>query len=228
MRIPGVYLNLMAVMLLLSIASCRDNRMNQKPLIPLAKGNYWIYKGNCNTRPVTLNIRVTELDKRGTLTFAMLKGFPTDILNGEDWEPSEWGLLVTGDQHYYKCISPKTDSVRKSFLDNNNILAGLFSDSELFMEALYDTGQTFGEAAQMTREDGNYCWRVTERHAYDASAIRGLKILGPFDRYTLAFKTLADDMTIDMVPRIGMVRYRYCHHGTTCELDIKLVEAGLK
>ncbi len=228
MKRPVIFLNILTVILIMSMIACRDGRNHQKEIIPLKQSNCWVYKGNYNNKPVTLNIRVSEVKKRGSLTFATLKGFPTDILGGEDWEPSEWGLLVTADQHYYKFISPKTDSVRKSILDRNNILAGLFSDSELFLEELVDTGQTFGEASQMTREDLNYFWRVTDRHAFEASSIRGLKLLGPFDRFTVNYKTLADDMTIDVVPGIGIVRYRYSHHGTPGELDVKLVETNLK
>jgi len=36
----------------------------------------------------------------------------------------------------------------------------MVTDADLFLETLYDTGQTFGEAAQLTRDDGNYYWRV--------------------------------------------------------------------
>jgi hypothetical protein len=205
---------------------CKSN--THLEIIPLKAGNYWVYKGNYSNRPVTLNISVTGMKKRGNLTFALLKGFPADILSGEDWEPSTWGLLVTGDQHYYRFNSPKTDSVSKAFSDSGNVLAGLFCDSELFMPALSDTGQTFGEASQLTRDDGNYFWKVTEKHAYDASSIKVLKLSGPFDRFTLAYKTLADEIIIDMVPGIGIVRYRYSHHGTPCELDIKLIEADVK
>lgn len=187
-----------------------------------------MYEGKYNGKPVILKITESEMLKRGNLTFAFLKGFPVDILTGEDWEPSSWGLLVTGDQHYYKFNYPKTDSVKKAFLDKRNFLTGLFADSELFVEALHDTGQTFGEAGQLTREDGNYFWRVTDKNSFDASSIRELKSLGPFDRFTITYKTLADVIMIDIVPGIGMVRYRYSHHGTPGELDLKLTEAGLK
>jgi len=210
------------------VSSCGERSGSHQNVIPLKTGNYWIYEGKYNGRPVTMKITESETHKRGTLTFALLKGFPGDMLSGEDWEPSSWGLLVTGDQHYYKFNFPKTDSVKKAFLDSRNVLTGLFTDSEIFMEALYDTGQTFGEAAQLTREDGSYYWRVTDKHAFDASSIRELKLIGPFDRFTITNKTLADDIMIDMVPGIGIVRYRYSHHGTPAELDLKLMEAGLR
>lgn len=222
-----IVVTLMVLPVCIIMSSCSRSGKHRE-MIPLKQGNCWVYKGNYNARPVTLNIRVTDLKQRGTLTFAMLKGFPTDILSGDDWEPSEWGLVVTADQHYFRFISPKTDTVRKLFPDNNNSLAGLFSDSELFMEALIDSGQTYGETAQLTRDDGNYFWRVSDKHAFDASSIRGLKLLGPFDTFTLTYKTVADAITMELVPGIGIVRYRYSHHGSPGDLDIKLIESDLK
>ena len=96
------------------------------------------------------------------------------------------------------------------------------------MEALYDTGQIFGETDQLTRDDGNYIWKVTGKRAFEPTSIKGLKILGPFDCYTLIYKTVADETIMDLVPGIGIVRYRYSHHGTPAELDMKLVEAGIQ
>ena len=50
--------------------------------------------------------------------------------------------------------------------------------------------------------------------------------IGFFGGASFDFKTNADDVTIEVVPGIGIVRYRYCHHGTPEELDLKLIETG--
>ena len=121
----------------------------------------------------------------------------------------------------------RVDSIRNKLLDTTGVQSGLVTDADLFVTALYDTGQVFGEASQLTRNDGNYFWKVTGKKAWEASSIKGLTKTGPFDRFTLDFKTVADETTIDIVPGVGIVRYRYCHHGTPAELDMKLVEAGI-
>ncbi|MCX6287752.1 MAG: hypothetical protein NTY96_11615 [Bacteroidetes bacterium] len=197
-------------------------------MIPLQKGNFWKYRGSYNDKPVTCNIVVNDILKKGNLTFALMKGFPSDILGGEDWETTSWGLLAVGNEHYYKVSGPRIDSIRTIMLNEKSVQSCLVTDSDLFMEALNDTGQTFGEAAQLTRNDGNYFWRVTQKHAYEPSSIKGLKLMGPFDRFTLNYQTVADDITLDIVPGIGIVRYRYCHHGTPGELDMKLVDVGIQ
>ncbi|MCX6284181.1 MAG: hypothetical protein NTW31_08110 [Bacteroidetes bacterium] len=213
----------------IAISSCNNGPKHDQALIPLHKGNFWKYRGSCNGKPATFRITVHDVVKQGSMAFAVMNGFPSDVLGGQDWEASDWGLLVAGNgQYYYKVNGARIDSIKESLSDGESIRASLVGDTDLLMEALYDTGQIFGEAAQLTRADGNYYWKVLEKSAYEPSSIRGLNIHGPFDRYTLNYKTIADDITMDVVPGIGIVRYRYNHNGTPGELDLKLIEAGLK
>ncbi|MCX6280835.1 MAG: hypothetical protein NTU51_02640 [Bacteroidetes bacterium] len=216
------------ICLLMAGPSCNTSTNQPRPLIPLNKGNFWSYSGNFNGKPVVFSMVVNDILKKGKLTFGLMKGFPSDVMAGADWEPSAWGLLVDENRHYYKIEGAKSDSIRKSFSDAESVQSGLVSDSDLFMEALCDTGQTFGEAAQLTRNDGNYFWKVTGKHAFEPTSIRGISISGPFDRYTLEYRTLADNVILEIVPGIGIVHYHYSHHGSQGELDLKLVEAGLK
>ncbi len=232
MKRQGLINHIIKLLLLLGVivtSSCNTGSKHDQALIPLQKGNFWKYSGSYNGKPVVFRITVDYVVKQGGMLFAVLKGFPSDILAGQDWEASDWGLLVVGDgQYYYKLTGARIDSVKNSLSDTEGIKASLVSDKDLFIEALYDTSQIFGEAAQITRADGNYFWKVTEKHAFEPSSIRGLKIHGPFDRFTLIYQTIADEITMDIVPGIGLVRYRYSHHGTPGELDLRLTEAGLK
>ncbi|MEI7491799.1 MAG: hypothetical protein WCK92_10410 [Bacteroidota bacterium] len=222
-------IKLLLLLAVIVIASCNNGSKHNQALLPLHKGNFWKYRGSYNGKPVSFRITMQDVVKHGGMAFAVVNGFPTDILGGQDWEGTDWGLLVVGSgQYYYKVTGTRIDSIKGSLSYGKSIQSSLVSDADLFMEALYDTGQIFGEAAQLTRADGNYFWKVTEKHAFEPSSIRGLKIHGPFDRFTLKYQTIADDITMDVVPGIGIVRYRYCHHGTPGELDLKLTEAGLK
>ena len=223
-----IYLNLMAALLLLSFPACRNHSALQTAMFPMKEGNYWSYHGKFNDMEGNLKIKVLLVRKEGNLTFALMKGFPTDIMDGEEWQPSSWGLLAVGNGHYYKVSGERTDSILKRLSNHEDALSGLVTDADLFIETLSDTGQIFGEAAQLTRNDGSYYWKVTEKHAYEPSSIQELNLRGTFDRYTLTYKTTGDDVSMDFVPGIGIVRYRCCHHGTLAELDMKLVEAVIQ
>jgi len=228
MKKVNLWLHLITVLLVLSFAACKERATDHKAIFSLKAGNYWTYRGKYNRKAVEEWIEVKQVRQRGNLTFALMKGFPTDVMEGEDWEASVWGLLAVGNDHYYKVSGTRIDSIGKWILNKESVHSGLVTDSDLFLEALCDTGLTFGEAAQLTRDDGNYFWRIGEKSAYEPSAIKGLKLMGPFDRFTLKYKTLADETMMDVVPGIGIVRYRYSHHGTPAELDVKLVEAGMQ
>jgi len=216
------------ILVMISLSSCNTGGKNDQLLIPLQRGNLWKYQGNYNGKPVSCCMEVHDILKKGNLTFALMKGFPTDVMEGENWEPSVWGLLAVGNEHYYKVSGNRIDSIDQKLSDNGNVQSGLVNDSDIFLEALYGTGQTFGEAAQLTRDDGNYFWKVTGKQAFEPSAVRGLKLMGPFDSYSLTYKTVADETIMDVVPGIGIVRYRYSHHGTPAELDMKLAETGIQ
>ena len=222
------YLNLFAGVILISLTACKDHSRHDKAVFSLKRGNYWKYQGSYNGKPVSCGIVVHDIRKAGNLTYALMQGFPADVMDGEDWESSVWGLLASGNERYYKVSGSRIDSITRRLSEKESIHSGLVSEAELFMEALYDTGQIFGETDQLTRDDGNYIWKVTGKRAFEPTSIKGLKILGPFDCYTLIYKTVADETIMDLVPGIGIVRYRYSHHGTPAELDMKLVEAGIQ
>lgn len=220
-----IVLQPLLILLLFSFTACKDNTKQPNAIFPLKEGNSWNYQGKYNEWEVKLQIKVLLVKKEGNLAFALMKGFCTDPLEGEEWESSVWALLVVGNEYYYKVSGSRIDSINKCLLNNESVHSGLVTDADLFMVALSDTGRIFGEAAQLTRNDGNYYWKVSEKHAYEPSSIKSLNIKGTFDRFTLTFKAIDSDVTMDIVPGIGIVRYRYCHHGTPEELDMKLSDA---
>ncbi len=216
------------VLLLFSFGACKRDAAFHKPVFKLKEGNFWNYQGKFNGQAVELRMDVKQVKKEGMLTLAVIRGFPTDVMEGVDWDAMEWGLLVAGNEHYYKVAAKRADSIIRCLSDHGCTGEGIVTDADLFMEALCDTGQTFGEAVHLTRNDGNYCWRVVEKSAFEPTSIRGLKLMGPLDRFALTYKTVSDEVTMDVVPEIGIVRYRYSHHGSPAELDMKLTEAKLE
>lgn len=225
LRTAGSLLLLIAIA---TLSSCGRTDRVQRDVFPLATGNRWQYAGKHNGEPVILYMRIVRLLKKENMTYAVISGYPEDVLGGTDWEASSWGLLSAGGRYFYRIRGPGCDSLLKAFSGKGNVAGDLVSGREMFLVSPLDTGKFFGEAAQLSRNDGNYCWRVTEREAFEGSSIAGLKLSGPLDRFTLVYRSTADEVIMDVVPGIGIVRYRYSHHGTPDELDLRLTAADLK
>jgi len=228
MRKLTSYSIFLGFLLPLLFAGCTGQSPFIKEIIPVEEGNFWKYQGVYNGKPAAIVMQVKEVYGSGSLSFAVMKGFPTDLMGEEENRSSLWGLLSTGNGHYFRVAADRIDSIKHCLADKESVHAGLVSDADLFLVALCGTGQVFGEAEQLTRSDSCYYWMVTEKMAYDPSAIRGMSILGPFDYYTLKYKTLADETSMDVVPGIGIVKYRYSHHGTPGDIELKLTEVMFK
>jgi hypothetical protein len=228
MKRKKFYLNMIVLILLAELYSCQGRAPYNSPVFPLQNGNYWDFSGKYNQKTINFRIEVRNVVRKKSLTFALMRGFPTDVMTGDDWEASSWGLLIAGSEHYYRISGPRMDTVMKKMNTDGIALTEMVTDADLFLETLYDTGQTFGEAAQLTRDDGNYYWRVIGKSAFDPSAIKGLQLTGLFDQYTLSYRTQPDETLMDIVPGIGITRYRYIHHGTSEELDLRLTSLNIR
>jgi hypothetical protein len=193
---------------------------------PLAEGNYWLYAGTFNLAPFTMRMGVCEVLTRGDLQLAMLKGHPSDPLQGDEWEPMNYAVLQTGEGLFFQVQGLRLDTFLARFADLNDPLLALVEEEELVLTWPLDTGSGFGSAAQLTREDGLFYWKVTETGKFDPLTIKGGEVSERLSLYSIRYATLADETRIDWVSGIGMVRYRYRHHGTPAGVDLKLVEVG--
>ncbi len=164
--------------------------------LPLAKGAKWTYD-------VTVKRFDPDSDKETTKTLQ----WTTEVIdareaNGitafrvKDW-PSD---LADFDQ-------APVATERTLLRSGNNFLFGASADPTLdgaegwFTWPMID-GQKFCPKAQMV-----YCWQV-------AAVETG---------YALSFFTGPDEQTFELEPNTGVSRFHYAHHGTTNEVDAKLV-----
>jgi hypothetical protein len=174
--------------------------------LPLAKGARWEYS-------VTVKRFDAETDKEVSKNLSWV----TEVVDSKEgngvtayrvrgW-PTDLAAMESSD------AAPQA-SERTILRNGNNFLFGASPEPTLdkaegwFSWPVID-GQKICPSAEMV-----YCWQVT---AVDQG-------------YKLSFYTGPDEQSFELEPGTGIARFHYAHHGTTNEVDAKLVNytAGAK
>jgi hypothetical protein len=205
---PVRRLALVVVAAAAAAASCSGNapkhaftasEMVQMDPLPLAKGSKWTYA-------VTVKRFDVDADKEITKTLS----WTTEVIDAREangvtayrikgW-PSDLASEASGDK-------PPVPSEKTLLRSGNSFLWGTSPEPTLdgaegwFSWPVID-GQKICPSAEMV-----YCWQV--------SAVE--------TGYALSFLTGPDEQTIELEPGTGVSRFHYSHHGTTNEVEAKLV-----
>ena len=196
-----------ALLLALPFGGC-SSPAKKKPLtmqemitadpLPLAKGSKWTYA-------VTLKRFDPDQNKETTKTLS----WTTEVVDARDGN-GVTAFRVRGwpaDLADYDVTTGPTPSERTILRSGNSFLFGTSPDPVLdgaegwFSWPIID-GQKICPSAEMV-----YCWQVT---AVETG-------------YKLSFYTGPDEQTFELEPGTGVSRFHYSHHGTTNEVEAKLV-----
>jgi hypothetical protein len=172
-------------------------------------------------------MRVLDVVKAGHLTVAVVKGAPGDYRAERPEDVTDHLIMRVGRATYYDLDGDRAKTILKRINDPKDHLGRLLGEEEepsLDLPLL--VGKVFGDPEQVTRIDLFYCWTVLKEEEVDLSTIKGLELLGKRKQFTLRYMTLPDEVFIDFVPGVGVTGYRFKHHGTVDEADLKLVEAN--
>jgi hypothetical protein len=189
-----------------AIAACsspaKKQRLSMQDMLaadplPLSKGAKWTY-----------DVKVKRFDPDSDKETTKTLQWTTEVLDVREgngitaYRVKGWpGDLAAMDQ----AVPLQTE--RTILRSNNNFLFGATTDPNLdnaegwFTWPLVD-GQKFCPKAQTV-----YCWQV-------AAVETG---------YELSLFTGPDEQTFQLEPNTGVSRYHYAHHGTTNEVEAKLV-----
>jgi len=207
----------------------------EKPVItsdyfPLAVGNRWVYKGivmdtidrgRLIKKKIYLTMSVDDVIKNKDMALYILTGDFKDSVLGlrEDDEdiintPSnKYGYLLVSNKIFYI----QQDKLEKAIDCIKNI--GYLKDDmvrqkDLIFEFPLFKGQKFGETSQIAREDMRYFWHVDKVGYYKKDS----------PEYQLIYNTLPDSTEIKFQPYLGILSYRYHHHGTKIEANLSLID----
>ena len=174
-----------------------QDMVNADPL-PLAKGAKWTYD-------VTVKRYDADSDKETTKTLS----WTTEVLDAHEgngvtaYRVKGWPSDLTE----MDASATPAPTERTLLRSGNTFLFGASPDPVVdgaegwFTWPLVD-GQKFCPKAQMV-----YCWQVV---AVETG-------------YALSFFTGPDEQTFELEPNTGVSRFHYAHHGTTNEVEAKLV-----
>lgn len=119
---------------------------------------------------VTWKMEVIEVVERDHVIGYLLKGHPGDLAWYEEGkERSESVIIKVGTGLYYE--SKKEDLTR---IKQEDFLADLVHENQLFLDVPLIPGKFFGETAQITRSDRSYCWIVDEEQYVKLQDITGV------------------------------------------------------
>jgi hypothetical protein len=205
---------------------------------PLDRGTYWIYRGTDYwtsrgaqypdaTKKVTWRTEVTDvIVHRNALIVALVKGFPLTLDQAEG-QPKEDVVIKTSDRKFFLIPHEDVDlpdrNTMKRVKDPDDSLEGLLSDNDWFLQLPLSEGKKFCEQEQMKRSDEWYCWVTGAPHWLRLGQVRGIE---PTKKrmFSLANRTMPDDMRFEFVPGVGITRYEYHHHGYSYGTEISLIE----
>lgn len=164
--------------------------------LPLAKGAKWTYQVNIKKFDPDTNKETTKQISWTTEVIDAREQNGVTAYRVKGW-PSD---LMDFEQN-------PTPTERTLLRSGNNFLFGATPDPSLegaegwFSWPVID-GQKICPKAEMV-----YCWQVT---AVETG-------------YALSFYTGPDEQTFELEPGTGVARFHYAHHGTTNEVEAKLV-----
>jgi len=198
-------------------------------IFPLVPGACWTYKGlvrwtegeEVKEKSITWKMEVIESITRGEVTGYHMVGNPRELVWYTDGqEPREYAILQVGSNKFYYA---DVEAYRR-LQDDEDDLAGLIREQDLFLELPLKEGKRFCETEQILREDGLYCWIIGKGEPVQTKNVAGLTMAASPLEYPVLRSTLPDHMQLGFTPGVGITNFYYIHHGTKTEVDLSLIE----
>jgi hypothetical protein len=192
--------------------------MVQMDPLPLHKGAKWTYNVTVKrfdpdadketTHTLQWVTEVVGVTEGSGVTAYRVKGWPTDLESTADAAPPPASSGSAGAPGATPAAEPAPVATERTLLRSGNaFLWGATTEPVLdgaegwFQWPVHD-GEKICPSKQMA-----YCWLV--------SAVE--------TGYALTFYTGPDEQTFELEPGTGVSRFHYAHHGTTNEIEAKLV-----
>jgi hypothetical protein len=164
--------------------------------LPLAKGAKWTYD-------VTVKRYDAENDKTTTKSLK----WSTEVIDVREAN-GVTAFRVRGWPTDLEDFDVTPAATEKTILrSGNNFMWGTSADPDLDGAEGWFSWPVIDGQKICPRSDESYCWQV-------AAIETG---------YALSFYTGPDEQTFELEPGTGVARFHYAHHGTTNEVDARLV-----
>ncbi len=210
----------------------------QKPVdagkfFSLTPGTYWVYRGTVrweepeeekpSSADVTWKMTVERVMRKKNVVAAVVTGFPADLdWSGGTAEPKPWLILET-EKHeiYYENLGPDYDLAKLN--GDDHVFDKFMVGENMLLQWPLKAGAKFCDEEAKKREDDMYCWVAGEAKKKKLESVKGA-LAEEQTVYSMQYRTLPDDTTMEIVEGIGLVSYQYHHHGTVADTELQLVE----
>ncbi|HVM75851.1 MAG TPA: hypothetical protein VMT75_09430 [Candidatus Saccharimonadales bacterium] len=200
---------------------------------PMKVGTYWVYEGavryqdpekeEATTEKVSWRMTVDKVIHREGLIATVVTGFPADL----DWsagtaQPKQWLILEDSKRKvHYVDLGPGFDLAK--YEKGNATFDKFLVDDALLFEWPLKKGAKFCDEDSKKRDDNMYCWYVADEGKRKLDNVSGVPVE---ERavFELRYVSNPDDTSMELVQGIGLISYRYHHHGTVADTELQLVE----
>ena len=214
---------------------------------PLAPRNRWdfagpaaniVLGGDIIEKPVRLTMEVKDVLEFGDdVSLCIMSGHPGNaawVLKPEHSKehvvtvrPKKYGYLVVSNKIFFiseNKLAPLTECLKKPpahqakdcWFDGN-----FLNQDHLEFEFPLFKGQRFGPTTWLARQDKRYFWYVKDR--FEKCGLEGSLAEGA-PEFELVYYTFPGRVELRFVPYVGIVAWKYVHHGTKAEVDMSLVD----
>ena len=201
--------------------------------LQLATGTAWVYSADVKadsdgkelSETLTWTTEITSVTAWENITFAKGSGHPIELTFYEKGKkPSQFLMILAGPWRLYLIQGDERikevweKAIAGERLDESVTEADLLLDLPLVEE------KTFGETSQLLSGSPMYVYRVEGKEPFSAAEVKGLKDTGTPDEISITLSTGPDTTTWKFTHGIGFTGYVYSHHGTTSEVNCRLIE----
>ena len=200
---------------------------------PMKVGTYWVYEGTVRyqdpekeeptTEKVSWRMTVDKVMHQEGLIATVVTGFPADLdWSGGTAQPKQWLILEDAKQRvHYVDLGPGFDLTK--YEKGNASFDKFLVDDALLFEWPLKKGAKFCDADSKKRDDNMYCWYVADEEKKKLENVNGVSA-EERALFELRYVSNPDDTSMELAQGIGLISYRYHHHGTVADTELQLVE----
>ncbi len=203
--------------------------------IPLVSGTTWVYEGTVSwtvgspgvvkSDRIRWSMQIIETRSTADCRAAVVKNFVKDLAWYEPNQAAQYTVIARRGSNVYIMSAD-------SLADARSLLGDLLvrPDRHLtidnwFLSLPLAKGRRW--PVDTSRDDNLYCWSVED--AWEAPVLAGDTSPSEMPaHFVVAYRTLSDHQTFEIVPGVGITRYVFGHHGTVSSADVHLVEVRLQ
>jgi hypothetical protein len=224
----------MALAVLCSTHLNSQARSTPTDSFPMREGTFWVYRGvvrwyDMQLQKTVSSVRTSRCEvirvfRHPSFIVALMGGFPWDFDWSEDKaNASDWSVVLAADGEIHILDNEKLNRYQKRFENLTNDLQGILDDDDAFMKLPPKKGMKFCDHESRKRTDDRYCWVVASKNDVSLNGVKGIKA-GKHTAFLLQYVTNPDDTELESVSNVGFISYRYHHHETVAETEMKLLE----